>query len=72
LPGSNFRFPVKHSVTLSKLPYAGKFENKYLPLITNETDLDELRIYSSGNVTITKTENLKKVKILSIVGPSEV
>jgi hypothetical protein len=44
VPASNFRFPGKHSVTLSKLPYAGKFENKYLPLITNETDLDELRI----------------------------
>jgi hypothetical protein len=55
-----------------KLPYAGKFENKYLPLITNETDINELRINQSGNLFITKTENLKKVAILSILGPSEV
>ena len=48
--------------------YAGKFENKYLPLITNETDLEELKIEKLDKVSISKTENLKKLKILSFLG----
>jgi hypothetical protein len=41
-------------------------------LITNETDIDELKIQKLDRVSISKTENLKKVKILGIFGPSEV
>jgi hypothetical protein len=44
IPASIFQIPGRHSITLTSLPYAGKFESKYLPLITNETDLEELKI----------------------------
>jgi hypothetical protein len=44
IPASIFHIPERHSITLTKLPYAGKFENKYLPLITNETDIEDLKI----------------------------
>ena len=44
VPASNFSFPRKHSVTLKNLSYVGIFENKYLPMITNETNLEEVRI----------------------------